>query len=430
MTTPLTDAVLQRISGLGARRIELDLARLPALLDRLGAPQRRLPPVVHVTGTNGKGSVIACLHDMLVAQRVRVQRFVSPYLIRPTEQVLLADGEVSDAVYAQALERVEAANDGAPLPVFEAMTAAAFLCFADDPADVLLLECGMGGRLDSTNVAAGVVVSVVTPVSLDHMAFLGSDIASIAREKAGIFRPGVPVVADPQDAAAIQVMQRHAADLNAPFLLAARDWSVDPGTGAYRGAQQFVLPRPGLAGQHQWFNAALAVRVLEVLATQVDRVTAPDARQIAALARTHVDARLHKVQQGTEPRSGPEIWVDGGHNQHAALAVASAMRGLEFRPLVLIVGLLDNRPIDPFLAAFADMRPRVIGVPVPSTPVYSVGQAMDPQRIAAAAQDLGLAGTAASDWQQALNMVDPGDRVLVTGSLYLVGAVLETLRRH
>lgn len=429
MTTPLTDAVLQRISGLGARRIELDLDRLPALLDRLGGPHHRLPPVVHVTGTNGKGSVIACLRDMLVAQGLRVQRFVSPYLVRPTEQVLLAEAEVSDAAYAHALERVEAVNDGAALPVFEAMTAAAFLCFADDPADVLLLECGMGGRLDSTNVAAGVVVSVVTPVSLDHMAFLGTDIASIAREKAGIFRPGIPVVANPQDADAIQVMQRHAAELDAPFLLAARDWSVDSRTGAYQGVDRFVLPRPGLVGEHQWFNAAQAVRVLEVLATRLDRVAAPDARQIAALTRTHVDARLHKVRD-RDQATGPEIWVDGGHNQHAAMAVAAAMRGLGSRPLTLIVGMLDNRPIAPFLATFADQRPRVIGVPVPSTPVYSVGKAMDPQRIATAAQDLDLAGTSATDWQQALGMVDPGHRVLVTGSLYLVGAVLETLRQH
>ncbi|MDF1721564.1 MAG: bifunctional folylpolyglutamate synthase/dihydrofolate synthase [Minwuia sp.] len=423
MKTPLTDAVLARIGALGAARIALDLDRLPGLLDRLGAPHRRLPPVVHVAGTNGKGSVVAYLHDMLRAQGLTVQRYVSPYLVRPTEQVLLADGEVDDAVYAAALERVEVANAGAPLPVFEAMTAAAFICFADDPADVLLLECGMGGRLDSTNVAEGIAVSVVTPVALDHMAFLGPDIASIAAEKAGIFRPGVPVVANPQDSDAIQVMRQHAAASGAPFLLAAWDWTVEPKTGAYRGQGQFTMPQPGMAGEHQWFNAGLALRALEVLADRVDRVAPPDDRQVAVIADTHVPARLHRVA-GADER---EIWVDGGHNQHAALAVASAMRQLPSRPLVLIVGLLDNRPAAPFLAAFSDMRPRVIGVPVPSGPVYAVGQATAPARIAAAAKDLDLAGSAASDWRQALAMVDRRHRVLITGSLYLVGEVLDNL---
>lgn len=424
MKTPLTDAALERITRLGARRMELDLERLPTLLEHLGAPHRRLPPVVHVTGTNGKGSVVACLHAMLSRQGLRVQRFISPYLSRPTEQVLLPEGEGSDATYAQALARVTDVNDGAPLPVFEAMTAAAFLCFAESPADVLLLECGMGGRLDSTNTVPDVCVSVVTPVALDHQAFLGPDTTSIAREKAGIFRPGVPVVANPQDVDAIAVVQATAEKLGCPLHLAGRDWSIDGVTGSYGGEADLILPRPGLNGMHQWQNAAQAVAVMEVLARRTPTVRKPDSETVAAIAGVRLSARFHQVRH---PDTSRQIWVDGGHNVHAATAAAAALEAMPSQPLTLIVGILDNRPVAPFLGAFAHLGPSVIGVPILHQPVYAVGTPTSPDRIAAIAREIGLAGHHAPDWQQALEMVNPRRRVLITGSLYLVGEVLQTL---
>lgn len=424
MKTPLTDAALERITRLGACRMELDLERLPTLLEHLCAPHRRLPPVVHVTGTNGKGSVVACLHAMLSRQGLRVQRFISPYLSRPTEQVLLPEGEVSDATYAQALARVTDVNDGAPLPVFEAMTAAAFLCFAESPADVLLLECGMGGRLDSTNTVPEVCVSVVTPVALDHQAFLGPDTTSIAREKAGIFRPGVPVVANPQDVDAIAVVQATAEKLGCALHLAGRDWSIDGVTGSYAGEADLILPRPGLNGMHQWQNAAQAVAVMEVLARRTPTVRKPDSETVAAIAGVRLSARFHQVRH---PDTSRQIWVDGGHNVHAATAAAAALEAMPSQPLTLIVGILDNRPVAPFLGAFAHLGPSVIGVPILHQPVYAVGTPTSPDRIAAIAREIGLAGHPAPDWQQALEMVNPRRRVLITGSLYLVGEVLQTL---
>lgn len=426
MKTPLTDAALERITRLGARRIELDLERLPTLLERLGAPHRRLPPVVHVTGTNGKGSVVACLNAMLSRQGLRVQRFISPYLSRPTEQVLLPDGEISDEVYAQALTRVADVNNGAPLPVFEAMTAAAFLCFAESQADVLLLECGMGGRLDSTNVVPDtcVSVSVVTPVALDHQAFLGPDTASIAREKAGIFRAGVPVVANPQDVDAMAIVQATAAALGCPLHLNGRDWSIDIATGVYAGARRLNLPQPGLNGMHQWQNAALAVAVMEVLAGRTGAVRMPDSETVAAIADVRLSARFHRVRH---PETSRQIWVDGGHNVHAATAAAAALAAMPSQPLTLIVGILDNRPVAPFLSAFAHLDPTVIGVPILHQPVYAVGTPTAPDRIAAIARGIGLAGQQAPNWQQALELCNPRRRVLITGSLYLVGEVLQTL---
>ena len=424
MRTPLTDAALERITRLGARRIEFDLERLPILLERLGAPHRRLPPIVHVTGTNGKGSVVACLNAMLSQQGVKVQRFISPYLSRPTEQVLLADGEISDQAYAQALTQVADVNDGAPLPVFEAMTAAAFLCFANSPADVLLLECGMGGRLDSTNVVPEVCVSVVTPVDLDHQAFLGPDTASIAREKAGIFRAGVPVVANPQDADAVAVVQGAAEALGCPLHLAGRDWSIDSATGAYEGIRRLSLPPPGLHGVHQWQNAALAVAVMEVLSERADVVRPPDAGTVAALSGVHLPARFHQVRH---PDMARQIWVDGGHNVHAATAAAAALAALPSLPLTLVVGILDNRPVAPFLSAFAHLNPVVTGVPILHQPPYAVGTPSSPNRIAAIAREIGLAGQHAPSWQQALELINPRRRVLITGSLYLVGEVLQTM---
>ncbi|MEC9345018.1 MAG: bifunctional folylpolyglutamate synthase/dihydrofolate synthase [Pseudomonadota bacterium] len=429
MTTSESGAVLERLARLHSRRIELDLERLPALLDRLGAPQRRLPPVVHVAGTNGKGSVLAFLAAMLGAAGLKVSRYVSPYLLEPAEQVLLPDGQVQDAVLAAALARVEEANDGAPLTSFEALTAAAFLVYSEQPADMLLLECGMGGRTDATNVIDRPELVAITAVDLDHMAFLGPDIRSIASEKAGILKPRIPVVASPAHRDAVDVIAARAASLAAPLYLAGRDFAVDPATGHYRGiAFDLDLPVPTLAGPHQWANAAQAAACAELLLTDPARLQGPiTARTAPAEAiRTGVGSAVWPARLQRLADAAHEIWVDGGHNPHAARALVVALQAMAPAPLVLVTGMQDTRPVADFLAPFVALDPLVIGTRAGSQPAFVPGAPLAPDAVVAAARDLGLRAEAAEDPGAALERAkkEPAARILVAGSLYLAGDVL------
>lgn len=418
MTTPATDAVLARLAGLADRLIELDLERMPALLERLGAPHRRLPPVVQIVGTNGKGSVGAFLRQILTAAGLRVQAYTSPYLVRPTEQVTLRAGEIADAAYAEALARVEDANDGGPLTLFEAMTAAAFVAFAEDPADILLLEAGMGGRRDATNVVERPVATVVTLIALDHTAWLGDTIAAIAAEKAGVIRPGVPVVARPGEPQAEEVVAARCRALGAPLHLAGRDWSVDPASRSYRGQRSLVLPPPALAGPHQLWNAAQALAVIEVLAG----FAVDDAAVVRGVESAVWPARLQRLDHGET-----EVWVDGGHNAHAAAALAEALQAMPAKPLVLILGMMGGRPVASFLEAFRPFAPLVVAVPIGHQPVYTPGAPLAPDAIVAAASGLGLEAVAAASLDEAFFLAatkKPAARILVTGSLYLAGDML------
>lgn len=430
MTESASGAVLERLGRLHSRRIELDLDRLPALLARLGAPHRRLPPVVHVAGTNGKGSVIAFLAAMLGAAGLSVSRYVSPYLREPAEQVLLPGGQVDDAVLAEALTRVEEANDGAPLTTFEALTAAAFLVCAEQPADMLLLECGMGGRADATNVIDTPVLVAITAIDLDHMAYLGPDVAAIAAEKAGIIKPRVPVVASPAHPDATAVIVARAAALAAPLSLAGRDFAVDMARRHYRGiAFDFDLPAPALAGPHQWSNAAQAAACAELLLTDPVRLQGPITGRMAPeqAIRAGIAGAIWpgRLQRLADPDH--EVWVDGGHNAHAARALVAALQAMPPAPLVLVTGMQDTRPVADFLAPFVPLRPRVIATRATFQPAFVPGSPQRPETIAAAAAALGLAATVADDPAAALALAkkEPAARVLVAGSLYLAGDVLQ-----
>lgn len=416
MSAPLSEGILARIDSQSVRKMELDLERLPALLERLGDPLDRLPPVIHIAGTNGKGSVLAFLRAMLRHAGLDVQCFTSPYLQRVTEEVELSTGEIADAELARHLLRVEDANDGGVLSSFEALTAAAFLAFAEDSADVLLLETAMGGRMDATNVVRHPALTVITPIALDHMAFLGGTIAEIAGEKAGILKPGAPCVADPEHAEAVPVIEARAQAVEVPLRLAGRDFSIDAASGIYQGAQRIGLPQPGLAGPHQWRNAALAVAALESFRPDL----LPDAA--AGLAEAHWPARLQRLDL-----DGREIWVDGGHNAHAAAAMAEALAAMPPKPFCLVLGMLDSRPIAPFLAAFEPLHPLVIGVSAGRQPVYTVGRPHPPEEIGFAAERAGLAARTAASLEEALEIARRergAPRILVAGSLYLAAEML------
>lgn len=419
MNEGLSEAILERIAGRAARTIELNLERLPAVLERLGQPHRRLPPVIHLAGTNGKGSTLAFLRAMLRCAGQRVQCFTSPYLLRLTEEVELSSGEISDTRLADLLTRVEDASEDIGLTAFEALAAAAFLAFAEDEADVLLLETAMGGRFDVTNVVPATRVSVITPIAMDHMAFLGGSIAEIAGHKAGILKSGTVCVANPEHPDAIAVVREQAKKLGVPLRMLGEDFRLEGEPMRFRGRSEFDVPALSLPGPHQRDNAALALAALEAF----DPSLLPEAA--AALASAQWAARMQLV-----PGADPEIWVDGGHNPHAATAMAEALAELPPRELVLVVAMLDTRPLEPFLEAFRRMEPFVIGVPLPGKPVYSPGKGMTPERIAATAREMGFDALVAASAAEALEMM-PGDggetRVLITGSLYLAGRAARDL---
>ncbi len=418
------------------RAIDLGLDRIRRVLARLGDPQNRLPPTIHVAGTNGKGSVIAFLRAILEAAARRVHVYTSPHLVDFRERIRLAGRLVEPAPLIAALDAVEAATGGDGLTFFEATTAAAFLLFAETPADVLLLEVGLGGRLDATNVVPDPLLCVITPIARDHEAFLGETLAEIAGEKAGILKPGTPAVIGPQSEEAARVIQRRAEELGVPLRLAGRDFAWGEETAAaddgqerrrwwFRGREhRLLLPRPvALPGAHQLANAALALAAVETLPD----LAIPHQAMEAGVRWARWPGRLQRLDDSPLAHllpAGSTLWLDGGHNEAAAKAVATVF-ARENRSIALVLGLLANRPLAPFLSAFRGIAHSVYAVPVPGH------QAHSPAVIATAAGRQGFAGLMAADVTSALKQIAarssgrPVD-VLITGSLYLVGDVLRS----
>jgi len=411
--------------------IDLSLGRMLPLLERLGNPQRKVPPVIHVTGTNGKGSTIAFLRAMLEAAGKRVHVYTSPYLVRVNENFRLGGPGggvlVSDAELADALAECKTANGDSPITLFELETAAAFVLFARHPADMLLLEVGLGGRLDATNVIDRPLASIVTPVSMDHAEFLGDTLEKIAGEKAGIFRKGVPAVIAPQTSAISAVLERHAEKARAPLHVAGQHWhaNVENGRLVYSDEQGlFDLPPPKLFGRHQFDNAGTAIAALRAAGVRV-----PIKAVEQGLMRAEWPARLQRLATGPLAAlapAGAEIWLDGGHNADGGRAIAAALGDLEervSRPLVLVVGMLANKDRDGFLRNFTGLVRRVFGVRINRENGAPAGD------IAAAAQSAGMPADAAESIEDALAAIarlgfDPSPRILITGSLYLAGEVL------
>ncbi|AWJ88708.1 bifunctional folylpolyglutamate synthase/dihydrofolate synthase [Azospirillum baldaniorum] len=422
----LADPVLDRLKGLHPKVIDLSLDRVHRLLAALGHPERRLPPVVHVAGTNGKGSTLAFLRAMLEAAGLRVHVYTSPHLVRFHERIRLAGTLIDDDRLAALLEECEAANGGGPITFFEVTTVAALLAFAREPADVVLLETGLGGRLDATNVVDRPAVTAITRISYDHRQFLGDTLEAIAGEKAGIFKPGVPAVIYPQPVEeAARTLAIRAETVGAPV----PGWSVTPTEGGFRfesARRRIELPLPGLAGAHQIVNAGVALACLDHLPVKVD-----DAAVRRGLAAVEWPARLQRLTRGPLAEALPagwDLWLDGGHNDSAGevLAIQAARWAEEEpkRPLLLVYGMLASKEPREFLGPLAPFVTAARTVAIPGEEA-----SLPAEDTAAATRACGIADSAAAaDVGGALDdlkgRVEGPARVLICGSLYLAGTVL------
>jgi dihydrofolate synthase/folylpolyglutamate synthase len=420
-----TDAILARLLSLHPKLIDLGLDRQRRLLAAMGDPQLRLPPVIHVAGTNGKGSTIAFLRAMLEAAGKRVHVYTSPHLVAFNERIRLAGTLVSNARLDAALEAAERINAGQPITYFEITTAAAFQLFAETPADYLLLEVGMGGEFDSTNVIDHPLGTIITPVALDHQQFLGNSVGEIAVAKAGILKRGAPAVVARQDDAAMATIDRRAARLGVMPFVGGRDFDAyeQDGRLVYQDEAGLIdLPPPALAGPHQFDNAGVAIAAVRHFGLPVD-----DAAIAAGLRTAQWPARMARLAAGLLTAGlapDQELWLDGGHNAHGATALAVALKRLEAvrpAPLVLIVGMMNTRAPEDFFAPFAGMARKVYGLAIPGET-----NAHPAERIAQGARSLGLDAQAQQAIAPALAqaMQIPGARIVICGSLYLAGHVL------
>jgi dihydrofolate synthase/folylpolyglutamate synthase len=421
------DAILGRLKTLHPRVICLSLGRIERLLAALGEPQRRLPPVVHIAGTNGKGSTLAMLRAMLESAGRRCHVYTSPHLVRFSERIVIAGEEVGEAALTQALATCERANGGAAITFFEITTAAAFLLFAEHPADYLLLETGLGGRLDATNVVARSALTLISAIDMDHQAFLGETLAAIAGEKAGILKPAVACLSVRQKPEAAAVIGARAEACGAPLFCEGEAWQVASHGDRLSFAgfgRSLDLPLPALSGAHQVQNAGLAIAAALRLADQA----VDDAAIGAGLRRCRWPARLQRLDAGALKcwlPHGWDLWLDGGHNPAAGAALAAhAHAAWGDRPLDLIVGMLRTKDWRGFLAPFAELAARLVAVPVPGEEA-----GLAPDELAAAAAALAIPAVTAADVPAALShLADPAAagprRVLIAGSLYLAGRVL------
>ena len=425
------DAVLARLLALHPKRIDLSLERIQRLLAALDDPQRHLPPAIHVAGTNGKGSTIAFMRAALEAAGKTVHVYTSPNLVRVNERFRLGrDGGgrlVDDAELNETLIECETKNAGAPITVFEMETAAAFLLFSRHPADVALLEVGLGGRLDATNVIERPLASVITRLSLDHREFLGDSLLQVAAEKAGILKPGVPAIVAAQARDALAVIERHAARLHAPLQIAGEDWTVTEERGrlVYQDQDGLLdLPAPKLYGRHQFENAGTAIAALRAAGLKLAAAAFE-----TAMVQVDWPARMQRLSHGTLAAlapAGSELWLDGGHNVDGGQAIAAALADLEERvprPLVAIVGMLSTKDCAGFLRNFAGLARRVIAVPIHQD------KAVPPVELAEIAARIGIPALARPDLESAIDLagkldLEPPPRILITGSLYLAGEVL------
>ncbi|MEM7024650.1 MAG: folylpolyglutamate synthase/dihydrofolate synthase family protein [Pseudomonadota bacterium] len=425
MTTFSSDLILERLRALHPRSIDLSLGRIERLLANLGHPERQLAPVVHIAGTNGKGSTLAMLDAMLQTAERRVQRYISPHLVHFNERFLFNSLPIDDAVLADALERCEQANEGLPISEFEITTAAGFLAFAERPADAMLLETGLGGRFDATNIVAKPKLTALSPISFDHQDFLGDQLHQIAFEKAGILKPGVPCVIGPQPAEVLQVVEARAAEVNAPIVVHGRDWRAWRAGEALHvehRAEALELPLPALAGAHQIENAGLAV----ACALELGELR-PGREAIAGgLCRAQWPARLQRLTRGPLVDllpSGSELWLDGGHNPAAGKALADSLEDRDSRPWHLIVGMLNTKDERGFLAPFASRVDTIRAVPVPDEPA-----SWDPAASSELLSADGVEAVPATSVEAALGELNATTsrplRVLICGSLYLAGYVL------
>ncbi len=411
------DAIVDRLTGLHPRLIDLSLDRLRALLTRLGNPERALPPVIHVAGTNGKGSTCAFIRAIAEAAGLRVHVYTSPHLVRFNERFRVAGELVSDQALQAAMEHIEHVNAGAPITVFEVITAVAFHLFAKTPADLCVLEVGLGGRGDATNVIPAPIATAITSISMDHRELLGDTLAKIAAEKAGIMKSGIPVVVGAQDPEVTALLLAEAARIGAPVRLRDRDWRVSPGLSFSDEAGTLTLPPPALLGVHQTDNAGIAIAAL-----RAGGLTIPDAALRRGMQTVEWPARLQRLT-GRLTALLPatwELWLDGGHNPGGGLALADQLRAWTDRPTHLVVGMKQAKDSAEFLRPLLPLAASLWAVSEPGQ-----HSALPVEAIIAASGGIARRGPTIAD---ALRGIDRGNgpaRVLICGSLYLAGEVLK-----
>lgn len=433
MTTETLDAFLARMAKTIPDGWDLGLERIERLLAALGNPERRSPPVIHIAGTNGKGSTTANLKAMLEAAGKRCHVFTSPHLVRFNERIRLGQTGggrlVTDDEVVDALHRAESANKCERITLWELSTAAAFLLYAEHPADYTLLEVGLGGRLDSTNVVTDPIACVFTPISMDHEKFLGDTVEKIAFEKAGILKRGAVAVSAPQTDSVVTVLERQAARLGVRVAFGGQDWTVgsEHGRMVYQDSDGLLdLPAPRLLGRHQFVNAGTAIATLRSLGI------APDPETLArGINEVQWPARMQRLAPGPLTAlavPGSEIWLDGGHNPGGGEVIAATLADLEervSRPLFLITGMLNTKDPVGYFKPFAGLARHVFTVGIADTP-----NARPPEELAEAAQSAGLSAQAADSVAAAIALIsenwrfEQAPRILICGSLYLAGEIL------
>ncbi len=415
-----TDMILQRLMSLHPKIIDLTLDRVHRLLAALGHPERHVPPVIHLAGTNGKGSTQAMIRAGLEAMGGRVHAYTSPHLARFHERIRLAGTLISEPDLAALLEECEAANGGEPITFFEITTCAAFLAFARTPADWTLLEVGLGGRLDATNVVDHPRLTIITPVSVDHQQYLGETLPEIAGEKAGIMKRGVPCVVGPQSEDGLAVIEARAERLGCPLLVHGQHWR------AWEERRRLIfqdenglldLPLPNLPGPHQIDNAGAALAALRHLG-------ADEAACEAAVTRADWPARMQRLRHGplVEAAGACELWLDGGHNPAGGEAVAATLARLAAKPTHLILGMLNTKDIAGYLRPVAAGADSLTAVSIPGEP-----NTLTAEQTQSAARAAGIDADTAESVLSAVTRIaaaDPGSRILICGSLYLAGGVL------
>ena len=427
---------LSELEKLHPKKIDLGLSRIYRVLKKLGNPHKKLPTTIHVAGTNGKGSTVAYLKAFSEAQGKKVHVYTSPHLVNFNERIVIASEKISDEYLVNILNRITIINDNQPLSFFEATTAAALLAFSEIKADLCIIEVGLGGRYDATNVIIPDYCAI-TPIDLDHSEFLGNDIAKIAKEKGGIIKEGIPVVVGPQSEITRSVLENEAYKNKSQIKFWGTNFKAHRERGRLifeNNSQLMDLPLPALHGDHQVINAGTAIAVALQLGISQKSIK-------QGLNSVSWPARMQYLQNGALADmvidSGAELWLDGGHNPHAAIAIGNTLAELEARqsrPLILIIGILKNKDINGYLEAFKGLACYVIAVDIP-------GHASLPlEKVVQAAKEQGINGQIAINLidavQRAINtgeamsrqsadepIVSP--RILICGSLYLAGEVLK-----
>lgn len=420
MKTATSDVILERMMSLHPKIIDLTLDRVHRLLNRMGHPERALPPVVHVAGTNGKGSTTAMLRAGIEAAGQTAHVYTSPHLARFHERIRLAGEVIPEPDLAHYLDECYAANAGAPITFFEITTVAALVAFSRVRADWTLLEVGLGGRLDATNVVDRPALTVITPVSYDHQQYLGETLAEIAFEKAGIIKRGVPCVVGPQAPEAMAVIEAQADRMGAPLIACRRQWQVweERGRMVFQDETGLLdLPMPNLLGGHQVDNAGAALAGLRALGFGA-------AACEKAVTTAHWPARMQRLRRGplVEAAGTAELWLDGGHNPAAGEAIAETLGRMPPRRTHLIVGMLNTKDVRGFLRPLAPVVTDLHAVTIPGEK-----NTLTAEETLEAALDTGHTAVAADSVIASVREIaaaDPAARILICGSLYLAGQVL------